>query len=625
MPDNTIRVLLKGDSQQLQDALKRAESSLNKLAPKLKDVGRKLTTFVSLPLAGAGAAAIKFASDMEESTNKVDVAFGESSKQVKAFAKNTLESFGIAESSALDMTALFGDMATGMGVSQKEAAKLSTDLVGLAGDLASFKNINIDEVTTALSGVFTGETESLKRLGIVMTEVNLEQFRMSQGIEKSVKQMTQQEKIMLRLQYIFDVTKNAQGDFARTGDSAANQTRKFTEGLKELGASVGEVLLPMFTDLVTKANSLLKEFKDLDESTKENIVRFGLFAAAVPPVIYILGQLADAFSFATRMAKALMSAEAMGGLTKAFKLIGGATGAAVIATIAAAGVAFDKATDKIAPNVGFWEKAGAAISGLLNPLAGVTNLLGANAANASAARQPVQKLASAFLAMKGITPVGDQIAITGETIKHFKPLTNEIQTIQKGLIGVNNEFSGLENVKPVLVGVSQTFDEMTFSFQSMASSIGNALTAVVVNGGSAFAALGQVILGTLGDLLVQMGTAAIAAAELSKTFAIPIVGTAAGIAAVALGTLLKGLSSRVQSGGFTAFANGGIVSTPTLGLVGEYAGARQNPEVIAPLDKLKSMIGDRGGNVNVTGEFRLQGQDLVVALERAGNMRNRTT
>jgi hypothetical protein len=159
----------------------------------------------------------------------------------------------------------------------------------------------------------------------------------------------------------------------------------------------------------------------------------------------------------------------------------------------------------------------------------------------------------------------------------------------------------------------------------MAMSIGNALTAVVVNGGSAFQALGQLILGTLGDLLVQMGKGAIAAAELMKNFANPITGLAAGLAALAIGTMLKGVSSKVQSGGFAAFANGGIVSTPTLGLVGEYAGARQNPEVIAPLDKLKSMIGDRGGNVNVTGEFRLQGQDLVVALERAGNMRNRTT
>ena len=86
-------------------------------------------------------------------------------------------------------------------------------------------NINIEEVTTALSGVFTGETESLKRLGIVMTEVNLKQFAMEQGIKKNIKEMTQAEKVALRFQYVLSVTGNAQGDFARTGGGAANQMR----------------------------------------------------------------------------------------------------------------------------------------------------------------------------------------------------------------------------------------------------------------------------------------------------------------------------------------------------------------------------------------------------------------
>lgn len=119
-----------------------------------------------------------------------------------------------------------------------------------------------------------------------------------------------------------------------------------------------------------------------------------------------------------------------------------------------------------------------------------------------------------------------------------------------------------------------------------------------------------------------MGTVAVAASNLAKTFAIPVVGAAAGIAAIALGTVIKGIASKMQSGGVTAFANGGIVSAPTLGLMGEYPGARSNPEVIAPLDKLKSMIGGGQTNVNITGGFKLEGQDLVLALQRAD--RNRT-
>lgn len=643
MPDNIIRVLLKGDSQQLQDALKRAESSLNKLSPKLKSVGRNLTTFVTLPLAGAGAAAIKFASDMEESTNKVDVAFGTSSKIVKDFAQDSLESFGIAEGSALDMAAMFGDMSTSMGISQNQAAKLSTELVGLAGDLASFKNINIDEVTTALSGVFTGETESLKRLGIVMTEVNLEQFRMEQGIKRTLKEMTQSEKVLLRYQYVMAKTANAHGDFERTGGGAANQMRIFQETLKELAADFGDIILPEFTKLITKVNEVLKGFKDLDKDTKESIVQFGLFAAAIPPVLWALGQLTEAFTrLNTKMGIILVALTAF------------------VAGFEGMGKVFDEASTKS-------EKLRGTLQALLAP-AGAAARLGFNviskvisnfSEDSEVAVDNSDKLKEAFGSLSGMqvsapklpfgrgdkvtmpTPIaGDPLSDLDENIRKAQEMSaavdNIIETDSQLQYALASQAAGVASFGAMMSTVSGMFTEaseetteatkqMTINFQSMAQSIGNALTSVIVNGGSAFQALGQLILGTLGDLLVQMGTAAIAAAELAKTFAIPIVGTAAGIAAIAIGTMLKGLSSRVQSGGFAAFANGGIVSTPTLGLVGEYAGARQNPEVIAPLDKLKSMIGDRGGNVNVTGEFRLQGQDLVVALERAGNMRNRTT
>lgn len=641
MADNIIRVLLKGDSKQLEDALKRAESSLNKLAPKLKSVGRNLSTFVSLPLAAAGAAAIKFASDMEESTNKVDVAFGNSSKVVKDFAKTSLESFGIAESSALDMAALFGDMSTSMGINQYEAAKLSSELVGLAGDLASFKNINIDEVTTALAGVFTGETESLKRLGVVMTEVNLEQFRMEQGIVRTYKEMTQAERVMLRYEYVMSKTSNAHGDFARTGGGAANQMRIFQESLKELGAEFGQQLLPMFTKVITKVNEALKEFKSLDNETKETIVQFGLFATAIPPVIWGLGQLAEAF---TRLN------------TKMGIILAAIT--AFVIGFEGMGKVLDEAATK-------GEKLRGVLQTLLAP-AGAAARLGFNvlnkvidnfSTNSEGAIDNTDKLKQAFGGLSGMQvsapklPFGrnDKVALPAvaggdilgdldqevaaaekmsaaidEMLSKDSALVYSLATQEAAIVTFGNAITNTaEQFRDGTEGITEATNMMSINFESMAMSIGNALAAVVTNGGSAFQALGQLILGTLGDLLVQMGTAAIAAAEISKTFAIPIVGVAAGIAAIAIGTMLKGLSSKVQSGGFAAFANGGIVSTPTLGLVGEYAGARQNPEVIAPLDRLKSLIGDRGGNVNVSGEFRLQGQDLVVALERANNNRNR--
>jgi hypothetical protein len=156
-----LEVIISGNSKELEAALSRADKELTNFGKKASEIGKSMSMYVTAPLTLAGGAAIKLASDFNESMNKVDVSFKSSAAEVQAFAKTALTSFGIAEGTALDMAALFGDMATGMGVSTSEAAKLSTSLVGLAGDLASFKNIGIDQVQTALAGIFTGETESL--------------------------------------------------------------------------------------------------------------------------------------------------------------------------------------------------------------------------------------------------------------------------------------------------------------------------------------------------------------------------------------------------------------------------------------------------------------------------------
>lgn len=278
---NELRVNIIGDASKLTASLNKASSKLSAFGKSARQVGKDLSLKLTLPIALAGGAAIKLASDFEESLNKVDVAFGKSSSEVKNFAKTTLTQFGIAEGSALDMAALFGDMATSMGITRNEASLMSTSMVGLAGDLASFKNIGIDQATTALAGVFTGETESLKRLGIVMTEANLKMFAMSEGIQKNIKDMTQAEKVNLRYEFILSKTGNAQGDFARTQEGAANQMRIFTEGLKQLGQSIGSIMLPAFTKIVSFANKIIEKFIGLDDKTKKIIVVVGLVVSAI--------------------------------------------------------------------------------------------------------------------------------------------------------------------------------------------------------------------------------------------------------------------------------------------------------------------------------------------------------
>jgi hypothetical protein len=286
---SSINIRFKVDLTEFSSQMQNVSRQVQKSSASFKNIGANLSTYVTLPVLAAGGAAVKFASDYEESLNKVNVAFGDSSSYVENWAKSSLDSFGIAEGSALDMASLFGDMATSMGLPQKEAAKMSTSLTGLAGDLASFKNIGIAEATTALNGIFTGETESLKRLGVVMTEANLKTFAYSQGITKQIKDMTEAEKVNLRYAFVLSKTKNAQGDFERTGGGAANQMRVFTESLKQVGQQLGAVILPIFTKVITFVNEKIKAFSNLSETSKILIVSIAGVAAAIGPLLSGLG------------------------------------------------------------------------------------------------------------------------------------------------------------------------------------------------------------------------------------------------------------------------------------------------------------------------------------------------
>ena len=287
--DVTIRI--GASTTELEKDLRKAERALQSTALKFTAIGQNLTLGVTLPVLAAGAAAFKMASDYEESLNKVRAAFGSSSSSVEEFSKNAIDSLGLAEQSALDMAALFGDMATSMGLTRPAAAEMSTSLVQLAGDLSSFKNINIEEVTTALAGVFTGETESLKRLGIVMTEANVQAYALEKGIKKKLNTMSQAEKVALRYEYVLNVTKNAQGDFARTSDGAANQLRALQQSVKQLGQQFGSVLLPILTPLISSVREVVNGFANLSKEGKQTITTVAGVAAAIGPLLVVYGQL----------------------------------------------------------------------------------------------------------------------------------------------------------------------------------------------------------------------------------------------------------------------------------------------------------------------------------------------
>lgn len=218
-------------------------------------------------LVSFGQGAIELASDLQEVQNVVDTAFGDMAGQVNKFAQTALEQFGMSELSAKQTAGQFMSMSTAMGINGQAATDMALNITGLSGDMASFYNVSQDVASTALASIWTGETETLKRYGIVMTQANLEQFAMQEGITKTYSEMTEAEKVQLRYNFVLNATKNAQGDFAKTSDSWANQQRILTEGVNALSASIGQDLMVTLQPFLQILNSIVEAISNFQEST----------------------------------------------------------------------------------------------------------------------------------------------------------------------------------------------------------------------------------------------------------------------------------------------------------------------------------------------------------------------
>ena len=211
---------------------------------------------------------IELGSNLTEVQNVVDVVFPTMNKKVNEFAQNAASIFGLSETMAKKFTGTFGAMANAFGFSEKESYKMSTALTGLAGDVASFYNISQDEAFTKLKSVFSGETETLKDLGIVMTQTALDQYALANGFGKTTSAMTEQEKVALRYAFVQQQLQNATGDFSRTSDQWANQIRILSLQFDSLKASIGQGLINLFLPIVKVINLVLGKLMTLANAFK---------------------------------------------------------------------------------------------------------------------------------------------------------------------------------------------------------------------------------------------------------------------------------------------------------------------------------------------------------------------
>ena len=267
--DGSVIIDTRMDTTGVRNGVSAIKQSFNGLGGAVKKIGLLIGgAFAVGKLAQFGKECVELGSDLTEVQNVVDVTFTTMSDKVNEFAKNAMTSAGLSETMAKRYVGTFGAMSKSFGFSEAQAYDMSTALTQLTGDVASFYNISQDLAYIKLKSVFTGETETLKDLGVVMSQSALDQYALANGYGKTTSEMTEQEKVALRLAFVQKQLSAASGDFIRTSDSWANQVRVMQLQLQSLKATVGQGLINIFTPILKVINVLLGKLATLANAFK---------------------------------------------------------------------------------------------------------------------------------------------------------------------------------------------------------------------------------------------------------------------------------------------------------------------------------------------------------------------
>jgi hypothetical protein len=431
--------------------------------------------------------------------------------------------------------------------------------------------------------------------------------------------------------------------------------------------------------VVTKLGNFLREasdsFKNLDDGTKRFIITIGGVVAVVGPALIVIGKISNTLGFLSKSLPLLttnwklFSAALMANPIIAVATAVLALGAAIYAytqsqkeALAEVNTMDEVETALAEKRKKFLEESAKLADGYGGKTRENVRLLQDEIRALEDKKRALEAIATSS-AQGGDTPMEQTATSANTTRRAVESVTSSL--IALGAVQLTNPLGGtadamvadLEKINTATkVTLSDSMiraqvftqgvsDIITGGLNDLAVGIGEALGNALANGGSLAGALAETMLSTIGNMAVELGKLAIGigiglqSIQAALKTLNPVVAIAAGVALVALGSFLKSRAAGIAGGGgagsmpgggaptiggIPAFANGGIVSGPTLGLMGEYPGARSNPEVIAPLNKLQSLIGgNRAQNVNVGGEFVMRGSDLVVVLDRANKNRNR--
>ena len=612
-----LTVAFGADLRGFDRAMKKANRSIRKFGSNMKRIGGNMTRNITLPVIGLGAASIKAASDLEETRSKFNTVFSSIQNDAQNTAKEFKESFGLSSQAALGMLSDTGDLLVGFGFTEKEALNLSKQVNELAVDLASFTNFSggANGASQALTKALLGEREAIKSLGIAITEADLKRFAEEQGLV--FKELDRVAKAQLTFELAVSQSQKAIGDFARTQGGFANQLRILRGEFNDLAAEFGTMLLPLAQKLVDAFRKVFEFLSKLSPEFKNNALNITLLVSAIGPLIFAVGTLSTAL--AAIFTSTGLVVVGLGAMVAGFLYVRDN---------------FEALKERLS-DFGSFRNAIIDITKFF-----ITDFF-----------QKIEKRLNFLRKLIGKDPIPIDFTDATDTLDSFKDDTvefehtfksfgdsmkNQAKEIAEALGILNNPFqlgtgtpslgpqqtpktfaqtiadqnAMIATLFPNLDKVTEKTNEMSFAAASfgdiLRDSMNQALEGTQSFGKAFIEAVNQMIKRLLVQLAVMTAIQILFGGPAAAKTALSVAG-------------LKGTLGNITG---MSFANGGIISGPTLGLMGEYAGANSNPEVVAPLSKLKSMIGGGSQQVEVVG--RISGTDIFLSNARTSGNRLRS-
>ena len=630
-------------------------ASLTKTADKAQFALRKMAipaaaAFTAVAIGGFKAA--QSASDLNETINKTNVIFGQASKSVQSFASSAAKNLGMANQEALDFAATFGGLGKMAGKTGEDLGKFSTDLVALTADMASFNNANPAEVALALGAALRGESEPIRRFNVLINDAAVKAEAMAMGLYSGTGNLDQQAKVLATHRLILKQTTDQQGDFNNTIGSAANQQKILTATIKDATTKIGQAFLPVL------------------EAVLPFLVKFGEFASdnagLIAAMAVALGTLAGAIvtanvAMAAWKAISVITAGVNYALAASFTAVQIATGIGILAVAAgtAAFIAYKKSMQGAVAETNNLANASANLSGAfigpqLSPeeLARRTKEFNGLGRGVGGATKEVESFAKAFK-----DKLGEALTEAKDALKTAKDAFDGFATSVAD--GLKNAFSfgdaqkageetgggflqGLRDQVAGIVGYTKKVDDlltMGLSQDALAQVLaagqdaGTAIADQLIAGGSAAITETNALVESTNAAANKVGMNAASRwyqagidsatavvngiqAELDKLTP-KLMKKMDAIAAklkrtVSIDVVITERVNRIVAnlGGIPAMAEGGIVTKPTLALIGE-----AGPEAVVPLSKMGSGGGDV--NINVNGGLATSaeiGQSVLNAL-----------